>query len=323
MAKEITTFPEMTTTERNAIPTPATGMVILNTTTNQFEKWDGAAWAAQIGSGGLPTPLVASASETVEHQGTAPFIGVDSDLNQPASNSIFGSLDTAVPGNSTSNVRLAAGSLRGTPSDGTQAGSAFVRGGSVDNGTGAGSPGAASVIAGRGDTADGGEADLGGGGSNQGNGGPVNITGGNANGPTGNGGDLNAIGGSSVGGLQGALNLQTRNVIADPSGFFNPLGAIRVKTRVGVTSPIVVDAATDYIALSNMTVAGAVQVDLPAGINGQVVIIKDAKGDAAANNITVNVNGADLFEDGTILQTINTNFVFLRVVFNTGIWYKI
>lgn len=42
--------PRLTTTQRNAIASPATGLEIFNTTTGQTEFWDGAAWSA-VGGG--------------------------------------------------------------------------------------------------------------------------------------------------------------------------------------------------------------------------------------------------------------------------------
>jgi hypothetical protein len=38
----------LTTTERNAVATPGTGLQIFNTTTNQFEYYDGAAWISGV-----------------------------------------------------------------------------------------------------------------------------------------------------------------------------------------------------------------------------------------------------------------------------------
>lgn len=43
-------FPRMTTTERDAISSPTTSLIIFNTTNDVFEFWDGAQWTA-IGSG--------------------------------------------------------------------------------------------------------------------------------------------------------------------------------------------------------------------------------------------------------------------------------
>src|SRR5688500_9331210 len=39
-------IPRMTTSERDAIGTPATGLMIFNTTTNSFNYWNGSSWIA-------------------------------------------------------------------------------------------------------------------------------------------------------------------------------------------------------------------------------------------------------------------------------------
>lgn len=43
-------FPRMTTTQRDAISSPATGLVVYNTTASQYEAYNGSSWAA-VGSG--------------------------------------------------------------------------------------------------------------------------------------------------------------------------------------------------------------------------------------------------------------------------------
>lgn len=45
-------IPRMTTVQRDAIGTPATGLMIYNTTTNQYNSYDGGAWVALAMSGG-------------------------------------------------------------------------------------------------------------------------------------------------------------------------------------------------------------------------------------------------------------------------------
>ena len=42
----------LTTAQRDAIPNPGTGLLIYNSTTNQFEHWDGGAWVPTAGAGG-------------------------------------------------------------------------------------------------------------------------------------------------------------------------------------------------------------------------------------------------------------------------------
>jgi len=58
--------------------------------------------------------------------------------------------------------------------------------------------------------------------------------------------------------------------------------------RVAVSSPIAVVATTDCVVVSDLTVAGAVTINLPAGADKQLYFIMDGKGDAATNNITIN-----------------------------------
>jgi hypothetical protein len=55
----ITIIPHLTTTQRDVIPAfiRATGLRIFNITTNQDERWDGAAWVAVGGGSGSFTPL--------------------------------------------------------------------------------------------------------------------------------------------------------------------------------------------------------------------------------------------------------------------------
>ena len=50
--KEVTTFPVVTTTERDALTSVPTGTIILNSTTGQFESYNGASWDASTGSTG-------------------------------------------------------------------------------------------------------------------------------------------------------------------------------------------------------------------------------------------------------------------------------
>ena len=66
--------------------------------------------------------------------------------------------------------------------------------------------------------------------------------------------------------------------------------------------------ATDTLLLVDTT-GGAVVIDLPAASsrNGYKLRIKDAKGDAFTNNITINRNGTDTIEGLTAL-TISTNY---------------
>lgn len=63
--------------------------------------------------------------------------------------------------------------------------------------------------------------------------------------------------------------------------------------RVATTTPVTVSSSSDFCVVTNLGIAGAVAVNLPAGANGQVFVIVDGKGDAATHNITITPNGTD------------------------------
>lgn len=59
-------LPRLTTTQQNAIPSPATGLLIFNSTTGGFQYYTGAAWAAlDAGTAPLSSILAATATNTI------------------------------------------------------------------------------------------------------------------------------------------------------------------------------------------------------------------------------------------------------------------
>jgi len=72
----------------------------------------------------------------------------------------------------------------------------------------------------------------------------------------------------------------------------------KVAIRTATSTPVTVVSATDCIVVTNLSVAGAVAVTLPAGVAGQWFAIIDGKGDAASNNITVTPNGSETINGG-------------------------
>ena len=70
--------------------------------------------------------------------------------------------------------------------------------------------------------------------------------------------------------------------------------------RKAVVTPDVV-ASSDCIVVTDLTVAGAVAVTIPAGANKQVFFVVDGKGDANTNNITLTPTGADTIDGGATL----------------------
>lgn len=78
-------------------------------------------------------------------------------------------------------------------------------------------------------------------------------------------------------------------------------------------------ASTDGVIVINQTVGASITVNLSTTLNkGRVVIVKDGKGDANTNNITVAGNGKNI--DGAATSVINTAYGVLRLLYNGTIW---
>jgi hypothetical protein len=78
--------PRMTTTQRNAITTPANGLIIYNTTTSQLNSYNGSTWVVVggTGSGSVTTLSVATANGfegTVTDPTTTPEITISTDVS--------------------------------------------------------------------------------------------------------------------------------------------------------------------------------------------------------------------------------------------------
>ena len=89
--------------------------------------------------------------------------------------------------------------------------------------------------------------------------------------------------------------------------------------RTATSNPVSVSATTDCAVFINLGVAGAVTVNLPAGVAKQVFYVVDAKGDAATNNITINPNGADTIS-GAASLVLNKNYQGVVLIYNSGNW---
>jgi hypothetical protein len=87
--------------------------------------------------------------------------------------------------------------------------------------------------------------------------------------------------------------------------------------RKATSSPVTVSATTDCVVVSDLTVAGAVTVNLPAGSNKQLFLVIDGKGDAATNNITINRNGTDTIKGATSL-VLSHNRDAVLLVYNAA-----
>ncbi len=97
---------------------------------------------------------------------------------------------------------------------------------------------------------------------------------------------------------------------------------ITTKTIAEVTGTTAYSVTnTDHVVNVNRSIAGAASIVLPnTGIPvGRTIIVKDAKGDAATNAITVTVNGGGLI-DATASNVINSNFSSMEYIWNGTKW---
>lgn len=89
--------------------------------------------------------------------------------------------------------------------------------------------------------------------------------------------------------------------------------------RIATTTPVTVVAATDCAVITNLGAAGAVAVNLPAGVDGQVFAVVDGKGDAHTNNITITPFGANTIDNAGSL-VINSDYGAAIFIFKTTNW---
>lgn len=90
--------------------------------------------------------------------------------------------------------------------------------------------------------------------------------------------------------------------------------------RVATTTPVTVASATDFAIVTDLSVAGAVAVNLPAGVNGQVFIVVDGKGDASTNNVTITPAAGTIGGAASLVLTRNRQAVILQYHAATTDW---
>lgn len=79
--------------------------------------------------------------------------------------------------------------------------------------------------------------------------------------------------------------------------------------------------ATDDVILVNKTTGSATTVNLPAGpaSGTRLLVVKDAKGDAATNAVTVAASGAEQI-DGAGTHVLSTNYGVVWLLWASGAW---
>jgi hypothetical protein len=94
-----------------------------------------------------------------------------------------------------------------------------------------------------------------------------------------------------------------------------------IKNKVAVVTSgasYTVDPLDDVVIVNKET-GSATTVTLPASPTvGEVVTVKDGKGDAATNNVTVAGNGKNI--DGAASYVLNNNYGAVSLVYNGTQW---
>lgn len=109
----------------------------------------------------------------------------------------------------------------------------------------------------------------------------------------------------------------------NPSGITYIAGGQQVLTRVVTAAgAVTVSGTLDQVVVVNKTVGAATTVNLPATpATGLMVVIKDGKGDAGANNITITPAAGNIDGAGTLV--INANYGKAALVYNGAEWSTI
>lgn len=99
-------------------------------------------------------------------------------------------------------------------------------------------------------------------------------------------------------------------------------GSAIITTRVVTAAGAVTVTSADYLVVVNKTVGAATVVNLPVAgsVTGQVYVIKDGKGDANTNNLTLTPSAGNI--DGAATYVMNVNYEAITVVDN-GTQYNV
>lgn len=88
----------------------------------------------------------------------------------------------------------------------------------------------------------------------------------------------------SAGGSNGQVQYNNSGSLA---GFTNPWPFYAAQRTILSGSTVTASATTDFIIIINKTSGSATTVNLPTPVVGTTILVKDGKGDAFTNNITV------------------------------------
>jgi DUF4097 and DUF4098 domain-containing protein YvlB len=131
--------------------------------------------------------------------------------------------------------------------------------------------------------------------------------------------------------LNGNFGLAVNATLTTPQTMLGPLTVTALTTAglVNTASEVMkvtsvtasgtyVATANDCVILVNKTVAGTSTVTLPSGpLQGRMIVVKDARGDATANPVTV--SGAQTI-DGLSSTSLSANYAGITLVFSGVQW---
>ena len=113
-------------------------------------------------------------------------------------------------------------------------------------------------------------------------------------------------------------NTESGNNVHSGAETFN--GTIRVASRtITAAGAVTVSGTADYFICVNKGTGAATVVNLPATpATGLTYLIKDCKGDASTNNITVTPNAGNIDGSGTYI--ISNNYGSVSVTYTGSFW---
>ena len=137
------------------------------------------------------------------------------------------------------------------------------------------------------------------------------------------GGTINNVPVGATSASSGAFTTATMTTLTAPSasvsGLLSVNGAWVRKTRTVTSGATIAMVSTDDVLIVNKTTGSATTVTLPASpTKGMRVVVKDAKGDAATNNITVQPAAGTI--DGSATFLINAAYGFGDFIYDGTQW---
>lgn len=124
-----------------------------------------------------------------------------------------------------------------------------------------------------------------------------------------------AIDGTTVGSTTPAAGAFTT---LSATGIATFTGGLRWGVRVVIAAGAVTVTNADVVVVVNKTSGAATVVNLPAGVANQMFTIKDGKGDAGTNNITI-TPAAGLI-DGAATFVMNANYESTTLIYDSASW---